>query len=110
MNIKILVAAISITAFPTLQCQADSNNGINDQAISKIISIGTSDNKVMDHLDVLTNRFGGRLVGSDAYENAAEWMLKEYEKWGIYASFESAGEVTVAFNRVPRFARLLGVE
>jgi hypothetical protein len=24
----------------------------------------------MQHLDVLSNRFGGRLVGSDAYENA----------------------------------------
>ena len=36
----------------------------------KIIEIGKSDNKTMQHLDVLTNRIGGRLLGSDAYENA----------------------------------------
>mgnify|MGYP007129175069 CR=1 FL=1 len=28
----------------------------------------------MHQLDVLTNRFGGRPIGSDAYDNAAEWM------------------------------------
>lgn len=108
MNIKFLVVAITIVAFPTLQCQANSGNDINDQAISKIISIGTSDNRVMDHLDVLTNRFGGRLIGSDAYENAAEWMLREYEKWGIKAWLEEAGEVPVGFNRGPWFGRLIG--
>ncbi len=30
-----------------------------------------TDNRVMHQLDVLTNRFGGRAIGSDAYGNAA---------------------------------------
>lgn len=29
-------------------------------AVKKIIEIGTTDNRVMHQLDVLTNRFGGR--------------------------------------------------
>ena len=41
------------------------------QVVKKIIEIGKTDNQTMNHLDVLTNRFGGRLIGSDAYENAA---------------------------------------
>jgi len=76
--------------------------------VDKIIEIGTSDNKVMHHLDILTNRFGGRPVGSDAYENAAEWMLHEFDKWGIKAWKEEAGSIPVGFNRGPWFGRLLG--
>lgn len=108
MNLKALIAAISLAAFPTIQIQADSQIGVNDQAISKIVKIGTTDNRVMDHLDVLTNRFGGRLIGSDAYENAAEWMIREYGKWGIKAWMEEAGEVPVGFNRGPWSGRLIG--
>ena len=33
-------------------------------AVKKIIEIGTTDNRVMHQLDVLTNRFGGRPIGS----------------------------------------------
>lgn len=51
-----------------------------EQVISRIIELGTSDNRVKEHLDVLNNRFGGRLVGSDAYKNAAT---------GLYASMAS---------------------
>lgn len=76
--------------------------------VKKIIEIGTTDNRTMHHLDVLTNRFGGRLVGSDAYENAADWMQYEYKKWGIESHQEVAGEVPVGFNRGPWFGRLIG--
>ena len=77
-------------------------------AIQKIIEAGKTDNRTMHHLDILSNRFGGRLVGSDAYENAAEWMLREFKKWGIEAHLEEAGEVPVGFNRGPWFGRLIG--
>ena len=39
-------------------------------AVRKIIETGKADNRTMHHLDIITNRFGGRLIGSDAYENA----------------------------------------
>ena len=77
-------------------------------AVRKIIETGKADNRTMHHLDIITNRFGGRLIGSDAYENAAEWMLREFRKWGIEAHLEEAGEVPVGFNRGPWFGRLIG--
>ena len=77
-------------------------------AVKKIIEIGTTDNRVMHQLDVLTNRFGGRPIGSDAYDNAAEWMLREFRSWGIEAHLEEAGELPVGFNRGPWFGRLIG--
>ena len=45
----------------------------SDPVVEKIIEIGTTDNRTMQHLDILCNRFGGRPIGSDAYENAANW-------------------------------------
>ena len=61
--------------------------------VNKIIEIGTTDNQSMDHLDVLCNRFGGRLIGSDAYDNAAEWCKAQFEKWGMKAELDEAGEI-----------------
>lgn len=78
-----------------------------DNATKKIIETGKTDNQAMHHLDILSNRFGGRLIGSDAYENAAEWMLREYKKWGIEAHLEEAGTVPVGFNRGPWFGRMI---
>ena len=76
----------------------------------RIIEIGKSDNRTMHHLDVITNRFGGRLVGSDAYENAALWCASEFRKWGMEVIMDEAGSVPVGFNRGPWFGRMLSDE
>lgn len=76
-------------------------------AVKKIIEIGQTDNRTMQHLDVLTNRFGGRLVGSNAYENAAEWVVREFKSWGLDVELQEAGSVPVGFNRGPWFGRML---
>ena len=70
-------------------------------AVDKIIDMALNDNRTMEHLDVLSNRFGGRLVGSDAYENAAEWALGQFRSWGLDAQLEEAGVMGVGFNRGP---------
>ncbi|MFO7754978.1 MAG: M20/M25/M40 family metallo-hydrolase [Bacteroidales bacterium] len=80
------------------------------KVIRGIIEIGTSDNRSMDHLDILSNRFGGRLVGSDAYENAAEWCASKFREWGMQVEMHEAGEVPVGFNRGPWFGKMLGEE
>jgi hypothetical protein len=78
-----------------------------DPVISKIISLGTSENRTMEHLDIITNRFGGRLAGSDAYANAAEWVAYKFRQWGLEVQIQEAGEVPVGFNRGPWFGRML---
>lgn len=76
--------------------------------VDKIIEMGHQDNQAAHQLDILTNRFGGRPIGSDAYENAAEWMVHEYKKWGLDdVHLEEAGELPVGFNRGPWFGKLL---
>ncbi len=77
------------------------------KVIQKIIEIGTTDNQAMDHLDVLSNRIGGRLIGSNAYDNAVEWAAWQFKEWGMDVIVDEAGEVPVGFNRGPWFGKLL---
>jgi hypothetical protein len=81
--------------------------GQNDKVTKSIISIGQTDNRVMNHLDVLTNRIGGRLIGSDAYTNASEWAASQFRKWGMDVIMDTVGKLPVGFNRGPWFGRLL---
>lgn len=77
------------------------------KVVDRMIELGRTDNRTMHHLDVISNRFGGRLIGSDAYENAAEWCASEFRKWGMEVIMDEAGTVPVGFNRGPWFGRML---
>ncbi len=98
---KLLLTCATLTLLTTSPLFAQ------EEAVEKIIEMGQNDNRVMHQLDILTNRFGGRLIGSDAYENAAEWMVREFKSWGLDVRLEEAGSVPVGFNRGPWFGRLL---
>lgn len=93
-----------------IACMATTPLFSQDATVNKIIEIGRNDNRVMHQLDVLTNRFGGRPIGSDAYDNAAEWMIRQYKSWGLEAHLEEAGTLPVGFNRGPWFGRALGLD
>ncbi|MCL1973698.1 MAG: M20/M25/M40 family metallo-hydrolase [Bacteroidetes bacterium] len=78
-----------------------------DAVISRMIEIGTTDNQTTHWLDILSNRIGGRPIGSDAYNNAVTWTASKFKEWGMEVSIEEAGEVPVGFNRGPWFGRML---
>lgn len=79
----------------------------NKKVIEKIIETGTTDNQVMDHLDILTNRIGGRPIGSDSYEQAEKWAKSKFEEWGMEVEMDEVGEMPIGFNRGPWFGRML---
>ncbi|MDX2444701.1 MAG: M28 family peptidase [Bacteroidales bacterium] len=99
---------LSLILFVCLVISTGISYAQDSKVVQKIIEIGTTDNQTMDHLDVITNRFGGRLVGSDAYENAAEWCAYKFKEWGMEVEMDEAGEVPVGFNRGAWFGRMLG--
>lgn len=72
----------------------------------RIMEMGKTDNRTMQHLDVLSNRIGGRIVGSDANETATYWIAGLLKSWGLEVSFEEVGEVPVGFNRGPWFGKM----
>lgn len=91
-----------------LLCLAPLKAQTNDPVIGKVIEMGKTDNRTMDHLDVLSNRFGGRLVGSDAYENASDWVEYMFKQWGLEVWRQEVDAMPVGFNRGPWFGRMLG--
>jgi cyclophilin family peptidyl-prolyl cis-trans isomerase len=82
-------------------------NGQNDTVIQKIIRLGSSDNRVMEHIDFLSNRFGDRLTGSDSYYSACVWAVNTMRSWGMMAEMQEAGEMPVGFNRGPWFGKMI---
>lgn len=100
INRYISFAAAFLLLSSVLYSQADS-------VFNRIIGLGTSDNQAIRHLDVLTNRFGGRPIGSDAYENAAFWAASKFREWGMEVAFDKVGELPVGFNRGPWSGKLL---
>lgn len=72
----------------------------------RIMEMGKADNRTMEHLDILTNRIGGRLIGSDAYENATYWVAGLLESWGLEVEIQEVGELPVGFNRGPWFGKM----
>lgn len=70
----------------------------NNKVIKNIIEIGKTDNQTMTHLNVLCNRFGGRILGSDTYDNAADWCASQFLKWGMKVEMDEAGTLPVGFK------------
>lgn len=93
--------------FITVVCLEIFSQTQTDPVIEKIIEIGKTDNRTMHYLDVLCNRFGGRPIGSDAYENAAQWAASKFEEWGMEVIMDEVDELPVGFNRGPWFGRML---
>lgn len=81
-----------------------------DKTTQLIIAEGSDNNLTMEHLDMFSNRFGGRLLGSDAYENALEWAASQMEEWGLEVVLEESGQLPVGFNRGPWFGKMLDVD
>ena len=79
-------------------------------AVKKIMEMAREDNRTMQHLDILCNRFGGRPAGSDACDNASEWAMRCFEEWGYDVKLEKAGELSVGFNRGGWWGRMTGEE
>jgi hypothetical protein len=86
----------------------ESASAQQDKVVKSIIQLGQTDNRTMQHLDVLSNRIGGRILGSDAYDNAVEWSASMFKKWGMEVQLDEAGTLPVGFNRGPWFGKLLG--
>jgi hypothetical protein len=105
-------AAVMVLSVPFWAVAADKNGArVKNLEVEKIVSVGHEESRVMDHLDVLCNRIGPRLTGSDNLTNACEWVRDRFASFGIEnARLESWGEFPVGFNRGPWFGRVIQPE
>ena len=83
-------------------CQAsDLENKLSEEQ-AKIISIGQTDNRVVQTLDHLVNGIGPRLTGSFQDHIACNWSKDLFEEFGLEnVVMEEAGEFPVGFQRGP---------
>jgi carboxypeptidase Q len=102
-----LLAILLLALVPALAVIPTPLVGQSDPVVRKIIELGTTDNQAMTWADYATNRFGGRLTGSDAYANATAWALWQFQQWGLEAELHSVGEIPVGFNRGPWFGKMV---
>jgi carboxypeptidase Q len=84
-----------------------SANGQQDSVVNRIISSGSNGNRVMEHMDFLSNRFGDRITGSDSYYSACIWAVSTMRSWGMMAEMQEVGEMPVGFNRGPWFGKMV---
>lgn len=91
-----------------LQAENRDAHSENQGALEKILDLGTSDNRVMQTLDVVVNRFGARLTASHADQMACKWVKSELEAYGLTnVRMEEAGEFPVGFERGPWSGKML---
>ena len=79
-------------------------------AVKQIMKMAKEDNRTMEHLDILCNRFGGRLAGSYACETAEKWAKKCFEEWGYDVKLDKIGDMSVGFSRGGWWGRATGDE
>jgi carboxypeptidase Q len=97
-SVALVVLAASFAA--PLRAQGDD--------AARVIALGRSESRVMEHLDTLTNRIGPRLTGSHGFDNACRWALTQFEAFGLSnCHLEKWGEFPVGFNRGPASGRML---
>lgn len=78
-----------------------------DRVVEELLRLGSEQNQTMHHLDILTNRIGGRITGSSNCEVATEWIAGLLEKWGLEVEVIEVGELPVGFNRGPWWGKML---
>ncbi|MFC1555932.1 M28 family peptidase [candidate division KSB1 bacterium] len=105
-----LTVIVSLVFSASLSIAQGFPENQNDPVLHKIIEFGQNDNQTMTWLDYMTNRFGVRITGSDAYNNAAEWAVYQFRKWGVQAELQEVGEMPVGFTRGPAYGKIVTPE
>jgi hypothetical protein len=108
----VATAVVTVLSVPLFALASEKDSAKTRSAeVERIVSAGREGSHVMDHLDVLCNRIGPRLTGSDNLTNACEWVRDRFASFGIEsARLEQWGEFPVGFDRGPWFGRVIQPE
>lgn len=103
----ILIAALLCAPLSSLAASPQSKKS-NDKVVEKILEIGKTDNRTMQHDDFLANRIGGRPVGSHNLQDAEAWVAEQFRSWGLEVMVQEVGEMPVGFSRGPWSGHMIG--
>ena len=105
--VLLFIASAALALVPVARAGA-----LKQDEVDKIVAAGKAEaeSRVMEHLDILSNRIGPRLTSSDNLRNACEWARDRFASYGLEATIEPWGEFPVGFNRGPWFGRVVEPE
>ncbi len=108
LSLMLLFLALPLLV-PLLMAPVSADN--EKSVVQRVVDLGRQESQVMERLDVLVNRFGPRLTGSDNMVYACEWAREQFESYGLSnAHLDEAGEFAVGFHRGPWWGRMVEPE
>ncbi|MFA5713288.1 MAG: M20/M25/M40 family metallo-hydrolase [Bacteroidales bacterium] len=105
---KKLLKSFALLLFTTLTLLSSLRG--QDRVVEELLRLGAEQNRTMEHLDILTNRIGGRITGSDNCEVATQWIAALLKEWGLEVEVIEVGSLPVGFNRGPWWGKMLSSE
>jgi len=78
-----------------------------DRVVRAIVENGSKSHGATEIDDFLSNRIGGRPIGSHSLEDAEKWVEKQFRSWGLEVMVQEAVEIGVGFQRGPWWGRML---
>ena len=78
-----------------------------DKVTKKVLELGRTDNRTMQHAEYIARNIGGRLVGTHMLNHAEDWVAEQFRSWGLEVTVQEAVEIGVGFDRGPWFGRML---
>jgi hypothetical protein len=82
--IRRLITPLLVLSFVIAAPAAQSGQEKIDKDINaRIRAEGMDRSQIMRTMHFLTDVYGPRLTGSPNYENAARWVVKQMESWGM---------------------------
>ena len=96
-------AFLSVAALCLMALAANAQ----DKVTRRVLELGRSDNRTMEHADYIARNIGGRLVGTHMLNHAEDWVAEQFRSWGLEVTLQEAVEIGVGFDRGPWSGRLL---
>ena len=78
-----------------------------DKVTKKVLELGRTDNRTMQHAEYIARNIGGRLVGTHMLNHAEDWVAEQFRSWGLEVTVQEAVEIGVGFDRGPWSGRML---
>ena len=83
------------------------NLNAQDKVTKKVLELGRTDNRTMEHAEYLSRNIGGRLVGTHMLNHAEDWVAEQFRAWGLEVTVQEAVTIGVGFDRGPWSGRML---
>ena len=78
-----------------------------DKVTQRVLELGKTDNRTMEHASYIARNIGGRIVGSHMLNHAEDWVVQQFRSWGLEVTVQEAVTIGVGFDRGPWSGRML---